>query len=82
MNAVEIDARTRCEEIISSLALAERFALKAISNGVSGAPLALLSKFKTLGLIEHNSERIVLTKDGWLVLRLCHYGSVMHQASP
>jgi hypothetical protein len=82
MNAVESDARARCAEILSSLVIAERCALKAISNGTPGAPLALLGKFKALGLIEHYGERILLTNDGWLVLRLCHYGAVTRPPSP
>ena len=76
LSAVNSDIRTRCSEILSGLTAVERLALKAISNGEPAArSFLLLGKFKTLGLIEHNGQRIALTGDGWMVLRLCNYGS-------
>jgi len=80
LSAVTLDMRTRCSEILSGLTVVERRALKAISNDEPlEASFHLLGKFKRLGLIEHNGQRIILTGDGWMVLRLCNYGSA---ASP
>ena len=80
LSAINSDMRTRCSEILSGLTVIERRALKAISNDEPlEASFHLLGKFKRLGLIEHNGQRIVLTEDGWMVLRLCNYGST---ASP
>ena len=76
VSAVNPDIRTRCSEILSGLTIVERYALKAISNDEqAAAPFSLIGKFKTLGLVAHNGQRITLTGDGWMVLRLCNYGS-------
>ena len=76
LSAVDSDLRTRCSEILSGLTVVERRALKAISNDEPAEVFFhLLGKFKRLGLIEHNGQRIVLTGDGWMVLRLCNYGA-------
>jgi len=76
LSAVNPDIRTRCSEMLSGLTVVERRALKAISNDEPvEASFHLLGKFKRLGLIEHNGQRIALTGDGWMVLRLCNYGA-------
>ena len=76
LTAVNSDIRSRCSEILSGLSVVERRALKSISNDEPvEASFHLLGKFKKLGLIEHNGQRIALTGDGWMVLRLCNYGS-------
>ena len=76
LSAVNPDIRTRCSEILSGLSVGERRALKAISNDEPmEASFHLLGKFKRLGLIEHNGQRIALTGDGWMVLRLCNSGA-------
>ena len=83
MSAVNSDIRTRCSEILSGLSVAERLALRAISNDEPPeASFHLLGKFKRLGLIEHNGQRIALTGDGWMVLRLCNYGSAARADRP
>ena len=83
MSAVILDIRTRCSEILSGLTAVERLALKAISNDEPAVrSFLLLGKFKTLGLIEHNGQRIALTADGWMVLRLCNYGSATRSDRP
>ena len=71
MSAINSDMRTRCSEILSGLTVIERRALKAISNDEPlEASFHLLGKFKRLALIEHNGQRTVLSRDGWLVLGL------------
>jgi len=67
LSAVNPDIRTRCSEILSGLTVVERRALKAISNDeLVEASFYLLGKFKRLGLIEHNGQRIALTgMAGW-----------------
>ena len=83
LSAVNADIRTRCSEILSGLTVVERRALKAISNDEPvEASFHLLGKFKRLGLIEHNGQRIALTGDGWMVLRLCNYGSAARPEQP
>jgi len=83
LSAVNSDIRSRCSEILSGLSVVERRALKAISNDEPAeASFHLLGKFKKLGLIEHDGQRIILTGDGWMVLRLCNYGSAAHPDRP
>ena len=83
LSAVNSDMRTRCSEILSGLSVVERRALKAISNDEPAeASFHLLGKFKRLGLIEHNGQRIALTGDGWVVLRLCNYGAAASPDQP
>ena len=83
LSAVNPDIRTRCSEILSRLTAVERRALKAISNDEPvEASFHLLGKFKRLGLIEHNGQRIALTGDGWMVLRLCNYGASTRSDRP
>ena len=83
LSAVNPDIRTRCSEILSGLSVVERRALKSISNDEPvEASFHLLGKFKKLGLIEHDGQRIILTGDGWMVLRLCNYGSAAHPDRP
>ena len=83
LSAVNSDIRTRCSEILSGLTAVERLALKAISNDEpAAAPFSVLGKFKTLGLVEHNGQRIALTANGWMVLRLCNYGASTRSDRP
>ena len=83
MSAVSTDMRTRCSEILSGLSVVERRALKSISNDEPvETSFHLLGKFKKLGLIEHNGQRIALTGDGWMVLRLCNYGAATSSDRP
>jgi len=82
-SAVNSDIRSRCSEILSGLSVVERRALKAISNDEPvEASFHLLGKFKRLGLIEHNGQRIALTGDGWMVLRLCNYAAATRPDRP
>ena len=82
-SAVNSDIRSRCSEILSGLSVVERRALKAISNDEPvETSFHLLGKFKKLGLIEHDGQRIILTGDGWMVLRLCNYGAAAHPDRP
>jgi hypothetical protein len=77
LSADNSDARTLCSEILSGLTIVERLALKAISNDERhAASVRLLGRFKVLGLIEHDGQRLILTESGWLVLRLCNHGAV------
>ena len=83
LSAVDSYLRTRCSEILSGLSVVERRALKSISNDEPvETSFHLLGKFKKLGLIEHDGQRIILTGDGWMVLRLCNYGSAAHPDRP
>ena len=83
LSAVNSDIRSRCSEILSGLSVVERRALKAISNDEPAeASFHLLGKFKKLGLIEHDGQRIILTGDGWMVLRLCNYAAATRLARP
>ena len=82
-SAVNSEIRSRCSEILSGLSVVERLALKAISNDEPvETSFHLLGKFKKLGLIEHDGQRIILAEDGWMVLRLCNYGSAAHPDRP
>jgi len=76
VSAETSDARTRCAKILFGLTTPERFALKAVSNAEpTAARFPLLAKFEALGLVEHDGERIVLTDDGLLGLRLDKYAT-------
>ena len=83
LSAVNQDIRTRCSEILSGLSVVERRALKSISNDEPvETSFHLLGKFKKLGLIEHDGQRIILTGDGWMVLRLCNYAAAPRPDRP
>ena len=83
LSAVNPDIRTRCSEILSGLSVVERRALKSISNDEPvEASFHLLGKFKKLGLIEHDGQGIILTRDGWMVLRLCNYAAAPRPDRP